>query len=109
MLLAKGARRDRKDNNGLTPLAWFARSLRAGSDDEHMFDLLAAGIDIDESDNSDHTPLFYAARSGNVETVRLLLGRGALHDWPSSWPTPLLWAETVRSERKGEDITKWRY
>lgn len=72
--LQRGEKVDQREERGLTPLMWAARtdSIRAISV------LIDAGADLNARDTFNHwTPLMHAVHKRSVHAVRLLLERGA--------------------------------
>src|SRR5580698_5076876 len=85
----------------------FFRAIRAG-DSESLRRLAAASVNV--KDRLDTTPLHYAALYGNLESVRILLDRGAnLNARNKSDATPLIFAaynfeKTRLLVEKGADV-----
>lgn len=62
-----------KDSDGYTPLAWAA----ARGDHKSVDILFRHGASITVTNNFNQQPIHLAARTGNVETVRVLVSNGA--------------------------------
>ena len=80
---------------GLTPL-WVACSANSSASTIHR--LLAAGANPNLAPNTGETSLMWCARAGAVESVKALLGQGAVVDAreKSSGQTALMWAVAAR-------------
>jgi ankyrin repeat protein/truncated hemoglobin YjbI len=77
LLLARGARVDALDGDGLTPLLHLSKT-RSKADPIPVLELLAAsGADVDARDENEGTLLLHFARHGKTEPVRWLLAHGA--------------------------------
>lgn len=74
LLIARGADVQRKGAAGTDALTIAAAHYGASAS---LRALLDAGADGDPSERARHSPMQYAAMSGDVESVRLLLARGA--------------------------------
>ena len=63
-----------KHHEGHSTLHWFA-----GGDNSTQIvkDLLDAGANINSKDDEGNTPLWWACRYGYIETIKLLIDRGA--------------------------------
>jgi hypothetical protein len=85
-LIARGARLELKDWEGLTALSWASREGRVDT----VRELLTRGAAVNTVDNYGRTPLFNASMQGHLEVVRELLVRGAAVDNASNiGATPL--------------------
>jgi ankyrin repeat protein len=77
-LLEKGAEKDTRDKNGITPLIWGC--LRQNSEKATYLvvrELVQAGADLEKTESGGDTPLMNAAWKGHLEVTRLLLQSGA--------------------------------
>jgi ankyrin repeat protein len=73
-LLARGARADKPNYDGYTPVHWAAQEGYDGI----LRDVLNYGADVNaETKHAHFTPLHLAAAEGRTETVRVLLQHGA--------------------------------
>ncbi len=90
LLIRAGARVDKRNHYGITPLA-----LASGNGNAAIIDqLLKAGADPNGVVRAGETPLMLAARSGNTDAVKVLLSAGAQVDAKETWngQTALMWA-----------------
>ena len=77
LLLARGARADALDVNGVTPLVHLSKT-RSKADPIPVMELLAArGADLDARDENESTLLMHYARHGNAAPVQWLLAHGS--------------------------------
>lgn len=77
-LLAYGANPDMKDESGFTPLHICCRNGWNGHMDIIKI-LIDAGADINSICIYGSTPLYLASRNGNLDIVKLLISKGAIH------------------------------
>lgn len=85
-LLAYGANPDMKDESGFTPLhicsrnGWEADKKKSWKGHKDIAEILInAGADINSISIDGFTPLYLAARNGNLDIVKLLISKGAIH------------------------------
>jgi ankyrin repeat protein len=74
LLMKAGAEMEAKDSNGLTPLMYAASRAYVTSIAKY---LIERGAAINASSANGDTPLMLAVRSGNHETIKMLLAAGA--------------------------------
>lgn len=76
LLLAAGAKVDRQEGSGLTPL--MSATYMGHSDVVEL--LLRKGADMEKKDDFGYTPLMFAANNGKMGPLKILLARGAVVD-----------------------------
>lgn len=107
LLVEKGASIDMKAERDWQPIHIAAASGSVPPVSKLMtYMLIAKGADINAKTKEGYTPLHSAAASGNVETIRLLLSRGASPDLKDAEGlTPLALAEK-RQQTEAADFLK---